>query len=105
MKWSHLPEEHFQGQPIGYNITYHPVDLESDINFVSLKYTTNTATLTNLTVYTMYVINVTAVSSGGIGPANTATARTDAAGRKFLTIAFSFNSSSDQRKAFPETRN
>ena len=92
VKWSHLPEEHFQGQPIGYNITYYtyyPVDLESYINFMSVNYTTNTTTLVNLTVYTMYVIDVSAVSSGGMGPANTARARTDAAGSKFLTIAFS----------------
>ena len=79
-----MPEEHFQGQPIGYNITYYPVDLESDVNFTSVNYTTNTTTLTNLTVYTMYVINVSAVSCGGIGPANTAKARTDAAGMEVL---------------------
>ena len=83
-----MPEEHFQGQTIGYNITYYPVDLESDINFVSVNYTTNTTTLTNLSVYTMYVINVKAVSSGGIGPTNTAKARTEAKGRKVLTGSF-----------------
>ena len=78
VKWSHLLDEHFQGQPIGYNITYYPVDLESEINFTSVNYTTNSTTLSDLTVYTMYVINVSAVSSGGIGPANTA---------KVLTVA------------------
>ena len=51
---------------------------------MSLNYTTNATTLTNLTVYTMYVINVSAVSSGGIGPANTARARTDAEGKEVL---------------------
>ena len=88
VKWSHLPEEHFQGQLIGYHVTYYPVDLESDVNFTSVNYTTNTTTLTNLTVYTMYVINVSAVSSGGIGPANTIKARTDAEGREILKIEF-----------------
>ena len=48
---------------------------------MTVNYTTNTKTLTNLTVYTMYVINVLAVSSGGIGPARTARARTDAEGK------------------------
>ena len=104
VKWSHLPKKHFQGQPIGYEITFNPVDLESDINFVSVNYTSNTTTLTDLTVYTMYVIDVSAVSSGGIGPANKAKARTDAAGRKFLTIAFSvlYNSSRNQKSPFPK---
>ena len=82
VKWSHLPEEHFQGEPIGYSITYYPDDLRRDSNFVTVSYkrTINTTTLTDLAVYTMYIINVSAVSSGGIGPANTAKARTDAEG-------------------------
>ena len=79
--WSHLSEEDFQGQPIGYNITYYLVDLEGDVNFVRVNFTTNSTTLTNLAVYVLYVINVSAVSSGGIGPANIVQARTDAAGR------------------------
>ena len=81
MNWSHLPEKQFQGKPIGYEITFHAVELGIDVNHVSIKYMTNSTTLTNLTVYTMYVINVSAVSSGGIGPSNTAArARTDARG-------------------------
>ena len=62
--------------------------------------TRNATTLSKLIVYTMYVINVSAVSSGGIGgPAKTVKARTDAEG-KFLILAdkyqifsnsFSFN--------------
>ena len=81
VKWNYLLEEDFQGQPIGYNITYYSVDLESSVRFVRVNFTTDTTTLTNLAAYTMYIINVSAVSSGGIGPANTARARTDAAGR------------------------
>ena len=80
MKWTRLLEEDFQGQPVSYNITYYPVDLESDIKFVSVNFASDTTTLTDLTVYTTYVIYVSAVSSGGMGPANTAKARTDAAG-------------------------
>ena len=87
VKWSHLPEEHFQGEPIGYDITYYPVEVESDANRVIVNYTTNAMTLTDLTVYTMYIINVSAVSSGGIGPANTAEARTDTAGTKIFKVA------------------
>ena len=81
VKWNYLSEEDFKGKPIGYNITYYSVDIENDVKFVRLNFTANTTTLTNLTVYTMYAINVSAVSSGGIGPANTARARTDAGGR------------------------
>lgn len=40
----------------------------------------NRTTLSNLTVFTMYIINVSAVSSGGMGPANTTVARTGAEG-------------------------
>ena len=74
--------EDFQGKPIGYKITYYPVYSANDVISLNVNYTTNTTTLTNLTVYTMYAINVSAVSSGGIGPANTAKARTGAEGRK-----------------------
>lgn len=81
VEWDLLPEEHFQGQLVGYNISYFPVDVRSDINFKNVNYSSNKITLTNLTVYTMYVISVSAVSSGGIGPANTAKARTGAEGR------------------------
>ena len=51
---------------------------------MSLNYATNTTILTNLTIYAMYVINVSAVSSGGIGLAKTARARTDAEGKGVL---------------------
>ena len=74
--------EEFQGKPIGYKITYYPVNSANDVISLSVNYTANTITLTNLTVYNMYVINVSAVSSGGIGPVNTAKARTGAEGRK-----------------------
>ena len=80
IKWSHLAEEHFQGEPIGYNIIYYSEDLEGNVGVVSVNFTTNKTTLSNLTVYTMYVINVSAVSSGGIGPANAIKAQTDAEG-------------------------
>ena len=80
VKWRNLKEKHFQGQRIGYQIVYNPADAESERNFLNVNYTTDTITLINLTVYTMYAINVSAVSSGGIGPANTAKARTDATG-------------------------
>lgn len=76
--------ENFQGQLIGYDITYQSMDLENDINFVRVNHTTNTTTLSRLNIYTMYVINVSAVSSGGIGPASTAKARTDAKGVVFI---------------------
>ena len=81
VKWRHLPENYFQGEPLSYRITNNPVGSENDINFVSVNYTSNTTTLTNLTVYTVYMIDVSAVSSGGLGPANTVKARTGAEGK------------------------
>ena len=80
IKWSHLQRKDFQGEPFGYRISYNSVSSVLNINYVSVSYTTNTTTLTNLTAYTMYIIDVSAVSSGGIGPANTAKARTEAGG-------------------------
>ena len=80
VNWSHLPEKQFQGKPISYKITFHPVELRIGVNHVSVNYTTNSTTLTNLTAYTIYVIRVSAVSSGGIGPANTVKVRTDSEG-------------------------
>ena len=82
VKWIHVAEGDFQGEPIGYEIKFHSLNLKIELksNYMSVNYATNTTVLTNLTVYTMYVINVSAVSSGGIGPANTAKAQTDARG-------------------------
>ena len=81
VKWSRLSKNHFQGEPIGYQIAYYAANAEGERISMNVNYTTNTKTLTNLTVYSTYVINVSAVSSGGIGPANTARARTDAGGK------------------------
>ena len=86
VKWSHLLGGDFQGKPIGYNITYYAAETEGDNNFVNVNYTTNITALSNLTVYTMYMINVSAVSSGGTGPANTVKARTGAKGTHVLII-------------------
>ena len=80
VKWSHLSEKDFHGQPIGYNIIYYPVKLQRHINALSVNYTRNIITLTDLRIYTTYIINVSAVSSGGIGPENTIKARTGAEG-------------------------
>ena len=81
VKWSPVAEGDFQGKPIGYEIKFRPLKLELKPNYVSVNYTTNTTVLTNLTAYTTYAINVSAVSSGGIGPANTVEARTGAEGK------------------------
>ena len=48
---------------------------------------TNTTELINLAAFTMYVINVSSVSSGGVGPGNTTKARTNDAGiNDFLLV-------------------
>lgn len=64
---------------MGYKVTYYPDGLESVINLVAVNLT-NTTELTNLSAFTMYVINISAVSSGGVGPWNTNKAPTDDAG-------------------------
>ena len=61
---------------MGYKVTYYPDGLESVINLVAVNLT-NTTELTNLSAFTMYVINISALSSGGVGPWNTIKARTD----------------------------
>ena len=48
---------------------------------------TDTTELANLSAFTMYIINVSALSSGGVGPGNTAKARTDDAGINYLLTA------------------
>ena len=83
--WSHVPKQYYHGKVIGYNIIYYPVDLESDYNFVSVNYTTNTTTLAELHVYTKYAIDVSAVSSGGEGPAKSTLASTGANRLSFLS--------------------
>ena len=77
--WSHLPTQYLNGEPVGYKVTYYPDGLESVINLVAVNLTNKTE-LTNLSAFTMYVINISAVSSGGVGPWNTIKARTDDAG-------------------------
>lgn len=79
VKWNLLSKRYFNGEPLGYKVTYHPVSLERNISSITVKYK-NITELTNLSAFTMYVINVSAVSSGGVGPWNTIKARTDDAG-------------------------
>ena len=71
-----MPRQYLQGKPIGYNIVYYPVNLESNFHVLNVSYTTNTTNLTELDVYTLYAINVSAVSSGGVGPAKSSLALT-----------------------------
>ena len=75
-KWSHVPKQYLQGKPIGYRIVYYPVGLKRNFSFLNVSYTTNITTLTELDVYTKYAINVSAVSSGGVGPAKSTFAST-----------------------------
>ena len=67
VKWSHLPRKYFRTKPIGYKIYYVCIMDGFNYPFVIVNYTTNTITLTNLHVYTSYLISVAAVSSGGEG--------------------------------------
>ena len=79
-----MPKQYFHGKTIGYKIIYHPVGLERKAISFSVNYTTNSTTLKDLTVYTVYVINISAVSSGGVGPGNMTMAQTDAGGTEVL---------------------
>ena len=81
VKWSQLQEKNFQGRPVGYQIIFYPADARDERNAINVNYATNTTTMINLTVYTMYAINVSAVSSGGIGPGRIIHGRTGAEGR------------------------
>ena len=76
-----MSKQYFNGKPIGYKISFYPVGFEENFSFVTVNYTTNSTELNNLSVFTEYVINVSAVSSGGVGSGISTTARTDADGR------------------------
>ena len=78
--------KHFNGKVLGYKVIYHPVALEQNLSFVTVNYT-NTTELTNLVAFTVYVINVSAVSSGGVGPGNYAVSQTDDTGTN-ITITY-----------------
>ena len=72
-----MTKKQFNGKRIGYKISYYPVDRSWEIRNVIVNYRTNhTELTTNLTVFTEYVITVSAVSSGGVGPGISTTART-----------------------------
>ena len=65
---------------------------------MNVNFALNYTVLSNLTAYTIYVINVAAVSSGGKGPAKTTWVRTQAEGKiQVETIEFllPYNISSD----------
>lgn len=94
MKWSHISKQGFRGKPVGYNVSYYPVGLEDNLVIVTVNYTTNHAELVNLTAFTDYVINVSAVSLGGVGPQNSTMARTDDAGTINTQIASSLEAQS-----------
>lgn len=72
----------FNGKPTAYQIAYRPVHLERLFNVITVNITKNFVELVNLTVFTEYVISVSAVSSGGVGPGNTTAAKTDEAGKQ-----------------------
>lgn len=101
-----MPKQYFQGKPIGYNIRYYPVDLKRNAISFIVNYTKNTAALKNLTIYTMYVINVSAVSSGGVGSGNTTITRTDAEGTEVFNVVLNDNfNANDEIKCAKEKLN
>ena len=88
VKWSHVTEQYFNGKPIGYKVSYYPVGLKRKLRSVNVEYAKNTTELANLNAFTAYVINVSAVSSGGVGPGKITIAQTDHEGtRRCLSIS------------------
>ena len=75
-----MSKKYFNGRPIGYHISYYPTGLENRLQFLTVTYTKNYTNLLQLTPFTKYSINVSAVSSGGVGPGASTTARTEADG-------------------------
>ena len=61
-----MPKQYFRGKPIGYKIMYSS-SVEDSLNFVYVNYTTNTINLTELYVFSSYVVVVSTVGSGGEG--------------------------------------
>ena len=80
VKWSHVPKQYFNGKPTGYNISYYPATFEWNVRFVTVDYKTNSTELSNLAAFTIYVIKVAAVSSGGVGPRSMISVQTKDAG-------------------------
>ena len=76
-----MSRDYFNGKRIGYQITYVAVNSKSDFHLATLNYTMNFTELTNLTAFTEYVVTVSVVSSGGVGPKALTIARTDEAGK------------------------
>ena len=77
VKWSHVHKQYFRGRPVGYKVVFYPVVLGNRyFKSVSVKYSTDTTTLTGLSVHTMYIVEVSAVSSGGVGPVKKTLAET-----------------------------
>ena len=105
VKWSHLPKEHFPGQPVGYYISYYPAYFENDVKFVHVNFALNYTILSNLTAYTLYIINVSVESLGGIGPANTARIRTQPEGnilsRNIKIFSSTSSGTSNNQKKVP----
>ena len=75
-----MSKPYFNGNPIGYQISYYPTGLKNRLRFLKVTYTKNHTILPKLTAFTEYSVNVSAVSSGGMGPEVSTTARTDADG-------------------------
>ena len=93
--------QYFQGKPTGYKIIYHPTGLEKETVSLTVNYMVNTTTLTDLEVYTVYIINVSAVSSGGVGPGNMKMARTTAEGTDVCKMALYYDSVSMTKQKCP----
>ena len=75
--WARIPDRSFNGKPLGYNITYYPVGSEHNLRFAAVGDTESTSfELSGLDFNTTYVIKLSALSSGGEGPAISTTATT-----------------------------
>ena len=79
-----MSQQYFNGQPIGYKISYSISSLEDSWNSETVSFQVDTIELRNLSAYTEYAVRVSAVSSGGVGPGIQTFATTDQEGERHL---------------------
>ena len=79
-----MSQQYFNGEPIGYKISYSISSLEDSWNSETVGFQVDTIVLRNLSAYTEYAVKVSAVSSGGVGPGIQTFATTDQEGERHL---------------------
>ena len=79
-----MSQQYFNGELIGYKISFSISSLQDSWNSETVGFQVDTIELRNLSAYTEYAVRVSAVSSGGVGPAIQTFATTDQEGERHL---------------------